>query len=582
MPSPNRRAAARRKAWGRGPTILRFEPLEGRLLLSTATTTTPPQSPDLIATAFDTLHNLNWGDSFHAVGTIENQGNAATTGPFNINVYASASQTIDTNAVYLGTISVTSPVQPGATVKFDQSMTLPVMPVPNLGTSPSFYIELKVDPGNPDNELNTADKQGLGQGFDTSVVTITPHQLPNLVGSGLQLSTNTATWGSVVQVASQISNKGPGDAPATRADIVATPAGQTPGGANDFTLGSINVPALPANQSITLQTTLNLPASPPSVLASASGFTLSLVQDVDFQANPIGPHTANQGAGLDSATLAITSASSTVTTSATLPQLSVSSIQTPTAPLAWGQTAQFGVTVQNLGTADAGAFRVQFALVDPSNPGPALILANTTISGLKAGLSQTLQQTIKLPPNIAGQTPPGTVQGEIQVTVDPEHLVDQSSRSGNTLASSAVTVNLVNFDGNGNVVVTSTSAATTTTTTTTTKSPAQIAAAARAAAARAAAEAKATAARAVAVAKVDAAKAARQAAITAQSASQSQTPTTPGTPQPAGTVHRTKTVKTHPAEPAVKAPHRRTISVKLKTTKTPLKVVGGSNQSTTA
>jgi hypothetical protein len=36
MASKDRRAAARRKAWGRGPMILRFEPLEGRQLLSTA------------------------------------------------------------------------------------------------------------------------------------------------------------------------------------------------------------------------------------------------------------------------------------------------------------------------------------------------------------------------------------------------------------------------------------------------------------------------------------------------------------------------------------------------------------------
>ena len=34
MSSYDRRAAARRRAWGRGPIILRFEPLEGRQLLS--------------------------------------------------------------------------------------------------------------------------------------------------------------------------------------------------------------------------------------------------------------------------------------------------------------------------------------------------------------------------------------------------------------------------------------------------------------------------------------------------------------------------------------------------------------------
>ena len=35
MPSNNRRAADRRRAWGRGPIILRLEPLEGRSELGT-------------------------------------------------------------------------------------------------------------------------------------------------------------------------------------------------------------------------------------------------------------------------------------------------------------------------------------------------------------------------------------------------------------------------------------------------------------------------------------------------------------------------------------------------------------------
>ncbi len=38
MSSNDRRSAAHRRAWGRGPTILRFEPLEGRELLSGVTT----------------------------------------------------------------------------------------------------------------------------------------------------------------------------------------------------------------------------------------------------------------------------------------------------------------------------------------------------------------------------------------------------------------------------------------------------------------------------------------------------------------------------------------------------------------
>src|SRR4051812_14450073 len=63
MPSQKRRAAGRRRAWGRGPIILRFESLEGRQLL-----TAPPKPlPDLVGAVFATTHNLDWGSSFHAV-----------------------------------------------------------------------------------------------------------------------------------------------------------------------------------------------------------------------------------------------------------------------------------------------------------------------------------------------------------------------------------------------------------------------------------------------------------------------------------------------------------------------------------
>ena len=66
MSIDKRRADARRRAWGRGPIILRFEPLEGRALLST----TAVALPDLIGQSFQTPTNLNWGDSLDAKGVV--------------------------------------------------------------------------------------------------------------------------------------------------------------------------------------------------------------------------------------------------------------------------------------------------------------------------------------------------------------------------------------------------------------------------------------------------------------------------------------------------------------------------------
>ena len=75
MPSQQRRAAGRRRAWGRGPIILRFEPLEGRQLLAAdarCPTSSAPPSPRPTT--------LDWGDSFEARGRSSTRATRPTTG----------------------------------------------------------------------------------------------------------------------------------------------------------------------------------------------------------------------------------------------------------------------------------------------------------------------------------------------------------------------------------------------------------------------------------------------------------------------------------------------------------------------
>src|SRR3954465_1712995 len=91
MSSHDRRAAGRRRAWGRGPIILRFEPLEGRqLLAATPAAATPPAPlPDLVGQSFQTPLTLEWGGTFHAQGVVVNHGTAAVSTPFKVDIYAS-------------------------------------------------------------------------------------------------------------------------------------------------------------------------------------------------------------------------------------------------------------------------------------------------------------------------------------------------------------------------------------------------------------------------------------------------------------------------------------------------------------
>ncbi len=547
MPNPDRRTAARRRAWGRGPATLRFESLEGRQLLTTG--------PDLVASSFSTVHNLDWGANFHASGTITNQGDTAAPNAFLVDVYAVPSADIatapnaDANAVKVGTVAMTGGLAPGASQAFSQDFTLPTTAIPNVGNA--IDLRLVVDPTNTEGEASTTDKANLGPGVDTSAVYIVPGAtdptsianalLGNttpaaatsassttstdatttptttttvkadashpavLVGSGFTIGSNsTLSWGGQINIQAQITDASAVDAPATRARIVLTPQGATPGGDADVSLASLVVPAVAAGQTVDVSGAIPLPAKPTSTLGNISSFTVSMVQDSDYVANPLGIHTPDQGDGLDSAPVTITSAPYTVVHR---PDLAAKSVTAPDT-LQWGQTFQVSTTVTNTGKADANDVRVRFWLASTASPATnALFLGDAVVPTLASQVSQGITQTVTLP----DQPPPGLdlkagSPAHIIAQVDPEQIIDMVDRSTTVATSSPITLKLIKV--NGTTVVPGTTANTTlappvtltttvapsTTTTPTPQTPQQIRAAKLAAAkeARAAAVANRT------------------------------------------------------------------------------------------
>ena len=160
MSSHDRRAAARRRAWGRGPTILRFEPLEGRQLMA-ASVVGP--TADVLATSFNTVHSAYWGDLFHASGTVANLGSATTTAAVPVEIYASTAPILGTpnsTTMLLGTASIPAGLTPGASYNFDQIVGLPPASSGVGTTGQTLYITLWVDPHSAVSEGNTADKAG--------------------------------------------------------------------------------------------------------------------------------------------------------------------------------------------------------------------------------------------------------------------------------------------------------------------------------------------------------------------------------------------------------------------------------------
>ena len=487
MATNQRRAAARRRAWGRGPILLRFEPLEGRQLLSTTTVATP--LPDLHPAAFDTVHNLSWGDTFHARGQVTNMGTAAVTTPFQVAIYASPTPDEGANSVLLGQATIPAGLQPGQNASFDQTVTLPATPLTGLtATSGSVYVGYKIDPANTVSEASNATTVVAGQGLDLSTATIVTKQPADLVSTFLSASaasslagtgaasttTSTSTsspiqWGQPLQINATIKNAGTGNAPATRALVVLTPFGTAPGIGSDMTVGSIAIPSMEANASVSINQSIALPTSPPLALSGATQFTLSLIQDADYQTNNIFPHAAMQGAGKDSTVITIPTAADLSVANAAKADITPSALTVPTTPLTFGQSFQVSTTLTNNGQAAAGAFRVRFLLVGPDGSlNNSIFLGDTQLAGLKAGYAQKIIQSLQLP----SQLPTGLVlnagsTGKIAVLVDPEHALNLASRTDSSALSAAVKLRVVGTDGQV------TQGVATTTPTTTPLTPAQ-------------------------------------------------------------------------------------------------------------
>src|SRR3954447_2802789 len=112
MPSHDRRAAGRRRAWGRGPIILKLESLERRALMTADTTL-----PDLVNSALATSTTVaDWKNTVAAEGRITNQGGGPPAAPVQIARYAAPIRRINRYSVPIGEATVPAGVAAGQTV----------------------------------------------------------------------------------------------------------------------------------------------------------------------------------------------------------------------------------------------------------------------------------------------------------------------------------------------------------------------------------------------------------------------------------------------------------------------------------
>ena len=154
---------------GRGPIILRFEPLEKREVLSSL----HGPLPDLVASSFVTTSNADWNDPDHRQRTDHQPGqrdgdDAVRRGDLRVSRQQDRALLGDARRGH-------HPGRPGPgqSVPFNTTVRLAPVPLPEMSPNGVVFINLKVDPQHAVPENNKRNNQRLGLGYDESPVQIT-------------------------------------------------------------------------------------------------------------------------------------------------------------------------------------------------------------------------------------------------------------------------------------------------------------------------------------------------------------------------------------------------------------------------
>lgn len=424
----------------RGPTILRFESLEGRQLLAANA-----RPADLVAVGVQADANRDWGDPVRIQGTIQNSGGTEVESAFKVDVYVSPTKALGNQSVKIGSFSIDDDIKAGERLTIDETVDLPGQAIAGIGSDQAIYIGLVVDADNQVPESTETNNYNRGLGTDTALILVTPRAPAQLVAKSFTVDETTPNWGEDLTVTFRVENVDAGAAPATRARIVLTPAGATPGGARDVTVADdVEIPSLGAFGSTDVTHEITLPPGPTTGSPSTGTAILWLDLDADYETSPINTPVLLRQVGVDYAQLSISPQGTTGTTSpVTAPDVAASGVLTPGTPLVWGQPFQVAATIHNRGTTDSGPLRVRYLLAGPNGElTNALVLGDATIDGIKAGANQSLVRDLKLPSRLpfGVELSPGT--GRVVVMVDPENTGQEADETNNAASSGVVSLRM--------------------------------------------------------------------------------------------------------------------------------------------
>ncbi len=442
MPSPDRRAAGRRRAWGRGPVTLKLESLERRALMAAQAS----DLPDLVNSALSLSTNVaDWGNSVQVMGQVKNQGGAATTAPVEVGLYASDVRGINTTSVPVATVTIPAGLQPGEIVPYNTTFAIPQTPIPGInGNTGTIYVAAWINPNRTVAESNYRNDRDIGPPYDVAPIIIQPPQPADLVGTTLAVDTPTTTWGSTINVTAQVTNQGSGASPQTIALLSLTPQGLNYGNSTTVGIATITIPPLAPSQTYNLVQSVTLPAVEPLAIANYSNFGLTMTEDSNYVTSDLYPNQPAQGVGYDQTPMTITTSSTSAATAGPLPDVAASTVLGPTGTIRWGQSFTVNTDVQNLGQGNAGPFQVFFLLTGQAGSvSDAIYLGQTTINGLAAGATQPITQSLTLPTRLpAGVNLNSIGYARIAVIVDPDNFLNETIRSNSQTISAPFIVRL--------------------------------------------------------------------------------------------------------------------------------------------
>jgi YD repeat-containing protein len=203
--------------------------------------------PDLLPTALTAPPSVTTQQPFSMSWTVKNQGNAATSSPWNDRVYLSPLPACCLGDPIIGTVTRSAALAPGGSYTVTKSFTLPNVP------AGSYFLRLTVDDGLAIRETDEGNNQRAVP------ITVTA---PDLAAASLTAPPSSRAQ-QVVSVAWTVSNVGSGSAKAPWTDVVYLSTDQTCC-AGDTSLAVVSHTApLAAGASYTQTKSVTIPARPP-------------------------------------------------------------------------------------------------------------------------------------------------------------------------------------------------------------------------------------------------------------------------------------------------------------------------------